>query len=789
MTEKWTARGTAAGADQEGFDPTREEPGLLPLLPLIYVIWSDGLSTETEIADVSATLRDAPWLDARSRAALDAWLDPTSPPPPARLEALHRAIHEARERIPESERGTLAELGLAVARAWSGDAAAWREPEYLDALREIEASVGVVGAEALRELFAEPPEERPGAAVPEGPSFDVGALHRLLDADHWETRREVLDILSDPRFHTPPELPSTAYRAWVLDRIRDLADRGLSAVAFPKEFGGRGDVAGSIAVFETLAYGDLSVLVKFGVQFGLFGGSIYSLGTRKHHERYLRDVVALKLPGCYAMTESAHGSNVRGIETTATYDAESDGFIIHTPTPSAKKEWIGNAALHGRMATVFAQLRIGDEEYGVHAFLVPIRDEAGNPLPGIEIGDCGLKEGLNGIDNGTISFDRVRIPRENLLDRFGEVHEGGRYTSPIPSAGRRFFTMLGTLVAGRISIAAASNSAAKTGLAIAVRHTSRRRQFGPAGEPEVPVLDYRTMQRRLLPRLATTYALDFALKDLAQLFARRVGAGDLSEVEALAAGLKAYASWHTVDTLQHCREACGGEGYRASNRFGTLMADTDVFTTFEGDNTVLMQLVSRALLTQFREALGEMRIWGIARHLARAGARRLVTANPVVARKTDETHLRDPEFQRAALRYREERLRTTAARRMQGRISAGQNSFDALNEVQDHLVALARAHIERVLYDRFQEGIERQDDPAIRRVLLRLRDLYALSRIEADRGWFLEHAYIEPPKARAIRDLVNRLCAELRPDAVGLVDAFGIPDAVLRAPIAVEGWK
>lgn len=787
MTKNEAASEPATGLEGGGFEGIREEPKLLPLLPLIYVVWSEGVATDTEISAVRDAARAAPWLDDRARAILDTWLDPGSPPSPTRLEALSREIREAGKRVPESQRGTLAELGIALARIWSGDpAGTWSQPEYLEALRDIEAAAGVVGAEALRELFAAPPEERPSAVAPEAPSFDPAALHRLLDADHWELRQEVLGILADPRFHTPPELDSAAYRAWVLDRIQDLADRGLSAVAYPVEYGGRGDVAGSIAVFETLAFGDLSVLVKFGVQFGLFGGSIYSLGTRKHHERYLRDVISLKLPGCYAMTESAHGSNVRGIETTATYDPETDGFIIHTPTPSAKKEWIGNAALHGRMATVFAQLRIGDEEHGVHAFLVPIRDAAGNPLPGVEIGDCGLKEGLLGIDNGTIAFNHVRIPRENLLDRFGEVHEGGRYSSPIPSQGRRFFTMLGTLVAGRISVAAAANSAAKTGLTIAVRHTAWRRQFGPAGAPEVPVLDYRTMQRRLLPHLATTYALDFALKELTQLFARRVSEGDLKEVEALAAGLKAYASWHTVETLQNCREACGGEGYRASNRFGALKADTDVFTTFEGDNVVLMQLVARSLLTQFREELGELRFWGIARHLARAGARRLVGANPVIARRTDDAHLRDPEFQRGALRFREERLLTTAARRMQGRISAGQDSFDALNEVQDHLVSLARAHVERVLFDHFQEGITRQKDLKIIRVLRTLRDLYALSRIEADRGWFLEAGYLEPPKTKAIRDLVNRLCAELRPDAVGLVDAFGIPDPVLRAPIAVE---
>src|SRR5690606_15000125 len=118
----------------------------------------------------------------------------------------------------------------------------------------------------------------------------------------------------------------------------------------------------------------------------------------------------------------------------------------------AHKEWLGNAARHGRMATVFAQLVTPAGRHGVHAFLVPIRDERGEPMPGVRIGDTGLKEGLNGVDNGRLWFDQVRIPRTHLLDRFGQVAADGSYTSPIESPARRFFTMIGTLVGGRITI-------------------------------------------------------------------------------------------------------------------------------------------------------------------------------------------------------------------------------------------------------------------------------------------------------------------------------------------------
>jgi acyl-CoA oxidase len=439
--------------------------------------------------------------------------------------------------------------------------------------------------------------------------------------------------------------------------------------------------------------------------------------------------------------------------------------------------------MHGRVATVFAQLEVDKVRHGVHAVLVPKRDEAGNALPGIRIEDCGMKEGLNGVDNGRIWFENVRVPRENLLNRFGEVSEDGTYTSPIPSQGRRFFTMLGTLVGGRISIAAAAVSAAKSGLTIAVRYAAVRRQFGPEGRPEVPILDYLSMQRRLLPALATTYAVHFAIRELTGTYAERGSRPE--EVEAIAAGLKAWISRHTVETLQSCREACGGQGYLAANRLPSIKADTDVFTTFEGANAVLGLLVAKGLLTEYREQFGELRLWGVMRYVTGRAASAIADLNPIAPRKTDEDHLRDPAFHADALGYREQRLRDSLARRLRSRIERGEDSFDALNACQDHALALADAHVERRIHEAFRSAIESLEDEALLAVLRPLAALFSLSILERERGWYLEHGYFEAAKSKAIRDLTNRLCGEVRPHATGLVDAFGIPDRVLAAPIAL----
>src|ERR687893_1407551 len=277
------------------------------------------------------------------------------------------------------------------------------------------------------------------------------SLRTFLDGPDAAIRDTVREWLARPGNAPVVDLDRDRYRAQVLAWAKELADEGGTAIGFPVEYGGEGEVGKSIAAFETLAFGDLSLLVKCGVQFGLFGGAVLHLGTAKHHERYLSAITSLELPGCFAMTETGHGSNVQAIGTTATYDPDAGEFVVHTPDADARKDYIGNAARDGRMAAVFAQLIVGGENRGVHALLVPLRDESGAVLPGIEIEDCGPKLGLDGVDNGRIRFDKVRVPREALLDRYGEVSAGGVYTSPIEDPTRRFFTMLGTLVQGRVS--------------------------------------------------------------------------------------------------------------------------------------------------------------------------------------------------------------------------------------------------------------------------------------------------------------------------------------------------
>lgn len=747
------------------------------LWPILYLVWEDQELTTQEYTAIKHYLTLQDWVNKEELGYILGKLDPTTPPSPREMRQWKKAITAAAETADD-----LTEAAMQLARA-NGH----MEPAQLNrlqpALLELQNRLGIIPTEAIYQFKSG--HHTITQKQETSKNFKIAALTAILDGDQAATINKVKALISQPGFEyaDPSDLP--AYRKHVMAWCKVLAKDGLGATAFPKEYGGGGDMESYFTIMETLSYHDLSLVIKFGVQFGLWGMSVYMLGTEKHHRKYLKDIGTLELPGCFAMTETGHGSNVKGLNTTATYDHGSRTFTINTPDENARKEYIGNAAVHGEAATVFAKLIIDGTDYGVNAFIVPLRNKQKETLPGITIKDCGHKMGLNGVDNGVIYFDNVSIPKENMLDRFASVNENGDFESPIASDNRRFFTMLGTLVGGRIGVPRSGLAAAKSGLAIAIRYGNKRPQFGPEGGSEVPILNYRMHQRRLMPLLAKAYAVHFALQYLTKRFINRKDK-DIQEIEALAAGMKAYATWNTTHTLQECREACGGKGYLSENRLGALKNDTEVYTTFEGDNTVLTQLVAKSRLSAFSKSFSGMNLIGGINYLAEQARTSLSEKNPLIKRRTDEEHLLDPEFQLNAFRYREEAILSSAGKRLKRLIDGGMDSFDATNVAQHHLINVGQAYIERVVLEQFIQQIETTKDEGCKSILKQLCDLYALSTIEKNRGWFLEEDYMEGAKTKAIRKLVNQLCWDIRQDAVPLVQAFNIPESCLAAPIVTE---
>ncbi|MQA99786.1 MAG: acyl-CoA oxidase, partial [Actinobacteria bacterium] len=382
-----------------------------------------------------------------------------------------------------------------------------------------------------------------------------------------------------------------------------------------------------------------------------------------------------------------------------------------------------------------------------------------------------------------------------------DLSDDGTYTSPIENETGRFFTMVGTLIQGRISVSGAAVSAAKVALAIAIRYASERRQFSPPdSSEEVLLLDFRQHQRRLLPALATTYALHAAQEELVSnlhdaFTTENYPERERRKLESLAAGIKALTTWHATSTIQTCREACGGAGYLSINRLPQLKADTDVFTTFEGDNTVLLQLVAKGLLTDYRDEFGSLDTLGMVRFVAdqvvervveRTSARKLIqTLIDAVPGREEETDIFERGYHLELIEWREKHIMEGVARRLKAGIDAGRDAFEVFNDAQDHVLLAARSHIERIVLESFVAAIDRCEDPDVAFLLHRVCDLHALSTIEANRGWYLEHGRLSASRSKAIIAGVNSLCSELRPQAGILVDAFGIPNEVLAAPIAL----
>jgi len=754
------------------YDPKVLE-GISYFLPILYVAWSDSLLTAKELEAIRAQLNQQEWLTEEERKWLEQWLNPAQPPSPIDLKNWLIIIQRHIGKRNEALKLDLTQLGVEMADIGAeGHQKARKKDEIYAALKQIEDLLGVMGNEAVNQF--NPIEEQ---EIPCEQCFDISKMTQLLDGAQAPIIEEVKTLLSSDDFQLKHYTDKEVHREQVYKWCKLLADQGYGSMAYPKAYGGQDRMEDYFAVMETLSYFDLSLVIKFGVQFGLWGMSIMLLGTQKHHEKYLAGTGKLEIPGCFAMTETGHGSNVRDLETTATFDRATQEFIIHSPTASAGKEYIGNAALHGHYAVVFAKLILDELDFGVSAFVVPIRNTDGTSLDHVRIEDCGDKLGLNGVDNGRIWFNQVRIPRDNMLDRFASVGENGFFHSPIPGDGKRFFTMLGTLVGGRIGIPRSGLSAAKKGLTIAIKYGDRRRQFGPAGKPEVPILNYQTHQRKLMPLLANVYAQHFALQYLTQRYVNKTEE-EAKEVEALAAGLKAFATWNTTHTLQTCREACGGKGYLAENMLADLKADTDIYTTFEGDNTVLMQLVAKSLLTEFRQEFNDMNVFGLVKFVAERAELSFWEKNPIVIRKIAKDHLIDPDFHLSLFKSRERDQLISVAQRL-SKLMKETDSFTAFNECQQHLVNLAQAHIERLVLEQFIEKLNTIEESREKEILTKVYQLYAIHQIDINKGWFLENDYMEGRKSKAIRSLLSDLCAEVREYALDLVDAFQIPKSCL----------
>uniref|UniRef100_A0A803YE75 Acyl-coenzyme A oxidase n=1 Tax=Meleagris gallopavo TaxID=9103 RepID=A0A803YE75_MELGA len=499
---------------------------------------------------------------------------------------------------------------------------------------------------------------------------------------------------------------------------------------------------------------DWSPCLQFFLHCGVFGGTI--LSASKRFANFVKKIYNMEIFGCFALTELSHGTNTKGIRTTATFDHNTQEFIINSPDFEAAKFWVGNMGKHATHAIVYAQLYTPDGQcQGLHSFIVQIRDtKTLLPMPGVMVGDIGKKIGQNGLDNGFAMFHNVRIPKENILNITGDVSPEGKYSSSFTDVKERFSAALGSLSTGRILITAVSATNLKLALSIAIRFSATRRQFGPTDEEEIPVIEYQTQA------------------DLGR------------EIHALSAASKPLSSWTAQQAAQECREACGGHGYLAMNRLGEIRNDNDPNCTYEGDNNVLLQQTSNYLMSwmncirnkvPFESPLGTINFLQDYHHIigwkfkANSVDDCMDSSAPLAAYKWLVCYL----LRESDLKLRKEK-------------QSGHSDFEAKNNCQVYFCrSLAIAFVEQTVLQRYHDYTHDPNIPStLQPVLKNLCALYGLWSLSKHLAVLYQGGYVSGEQAgRFIQNAILELCSRLKDDAVALVDVFAPPDFILNSPI------
>lgn len=417
----------------------------------------------------------------------------------------------------------------------------------------------------------------------------MASLSAVLNTLSGIERIRCMQLLKNPIWRPVAGSSLPDQRQLAYDRLKFIADNNMIDVGHFKD-----DPHRIFDIHELIGYVDGSTATKMTVQFNLFGGTLYNMvlppesGFTKESLR--EKINSLEMMGCFGFTERGFGNNAFKMETTAK-QTEDGNYVINSPTKNSVKSWITNSVCHANHAVIFAQiLDVDDKPTGPRAFLVRIRDEDGEIVPGVTITDMGWKLGLNGVDNGTLHFHNVEVPKSHLLDAY-VIDKGERkLVSTITNPRKKFLLMADQLLSGRVCISSMMLGCSKVLLQNTVHYAMNRRGVGKSGESDERIIFYGTQKSTIVPLLVNTIGLNLLLNRVKKAYADKS-----DDLVTLACIIKPLLAWHTQDMVTKCREMTGGEGFLEANQFGEGFAASQAGITAEGDSKVLCIKVASEL--------------------------------------------------------------------------------------------------------------------------------------------------------------------------------------------------